>query len=283
MIRSVFGLTFLLVMSFSHCYGQAKTVRHFIETDSFIQMYELRLDVPFGQTFVKPAPCPSRHTIRFHTPDHAITTKVSEDTLGRMMRIILGMHGSSTLYDDPSHYLTELCPARNSSLALSMKLGEGSTCMDLSNLSVRSVDIASSSANVFLSYKQPNLERMQLLKIRSGMSKIVLRNLENARAERVKIDNGMGDTKIIIGENLHDSSLLNVSVGAGACVLVVHEKVPLKLILKNNFLSSVDIPDNFIKTGRNQYVSLAYKANPGKAMVVEVDLGIGSFSVISHE
>lgn len=299
------GLSAYFLMYAAQCCGQNLSRMDSIPADSFFQRYDFYLDIPIGQTFINRNNCQSFHKVRFHAPEQTAKTHILHDTAGRVLQTQISMmssntstymasmtsnsgtqikmRGSMSVNDDPTKYLAEVRPAINQLLLLDMQLGHGSAWLDLTDLRVRGVNIESSNADIFLSYKKPNPEKMQRLRLASGMSKIVFRNLEYARAEKIFIDNGMGDTKIIIGEKLYNGSTLEVGVGAGQCVIMVHKDVPMKLTLENSLFSSVEIPDNFYHSGDNVYVNLAYKANPSKCVSAVIDLGIGSFSLITYE
>ena len=304
MIRMVLGLTACLMLQASQGWSQSFTRMDSIPTDSFFQMYEFHVDIPVGQTFVNSGRCHSFHSVRFHLPDRNSRTRIQQDTLGRSLRSRISMisentssyasvvnsssggqvvmRGTMSVNEDPARYLTEVRPARNVPTVMSMRLGHGSAWLDLSDIRARGLDIESSNADVFISYKRPNMEKMQVLNINSGMSKVVLRNLEFARAEKVQVQNGMGETKIIIGKKTYNATSLHIGVGAGKCIMMVHHDVPTKLILKDNIFSSVEFPDDFMKTGENTYVNLAYKKNPSNALTAVIDLGLGSYQLINY-
>ncbi len=300
------GLSAYLFLYAAQCCGQNLSRMDSIPADSFFQRYDFFLDIPIGQTFINKNSCQSHHKVRFHAPERTAKTHILHDTV-KSRRVLqtqvsmmssntssyvasisnasghqVKMRGTMSVNDDPTKYLAEVRPAIHQPLVFDLQLGHGSAWLDLTDLRVRGVNIESSNADIFLSYKKPNPERMQTLRLASGMSKIVVRNLEYARAEKVFIDNGMGDTKIIIGEQVHNPAMLEVGVGAGACIMMVHQDAPMKLILENGIFSSVEIPDNFYPSGDNTYVNLAYKKNPQKGITAVIDLGIGTFTLISY-
>lgn len=303
MIRTVLGLSVGLVFQSLTAWCQDYSKVDSIPVDSFCKMHELRINMPLGLTFVNSGGRSDQHHFRFLYPDNQTKVILQPDTLGRLLRTTVAllnpssstyiasmtsdggtvqMRGSMTVNDDPSRYLAEVKAAKGKPLALQLQLGYGDAWLDLTDLDVRAVDIQASDANVFLSYKRANRHRMTILNVNSGMSGIFLRNLELARADHIKVENGMGDTKIIVGKDIKGPSRVDLGVGAGACVMMVHKDAPMKVILKNTFLSTVELPENFLKTGNNVYVNLAYKKDPVNAMTVIVDMGIGSFSLISY-
>ncbi|MEM7039064.1 MAG: hypothetical protein AAF570_18950 [Bacteroidota bacterium] len=204
-------------------------------------------------------------------------------TRGGSQQVAYQTRGSMTVDDDPAKYLTELKANPNTPMALRMNLGYGSAWLDLTDLDVRGVDIVSGAADVFLSYKKPALYPMYRLKINSGMSNITIRNLEYAKADLVKIENGMGDTRIVIGEQVSHKSKVSISVGAGSCVLLIHEEAPIRLKFNDNVFSSMELPGIFTESGSNTYVNPAVKKHPDKAVTVVVDMGIGTFTVETYK
>ena len=144
--------------------------------------------------------------------------------------------------------------------------------------------VFSGASDVYISYDQPNRSTMDLLEVEGGMSKIVLRNIEQARANKVHVLNGMGNTKVVIGNNFEKvsgTSEVIVEAGAGSCLLMVHEQAPVKVIIMDNLFSTVDVDPDYKETGENTYVSPAYKTNSDKAVTVHIDLGVGKFELIT--
>jgi len=300
------GLSACLIMHATQCWGQNVSRMDSIPSDSLFQVYEFHLDIPIGQTFVNHNKCQSYHKVRFHTPNNGTRTHINLDTNGRTLSTQVAMmspntstyniasiddatgtqvkmRGSLSVNDDPSKYLSELRPAIHQPIYLDMQLGMGSAYLDLTDIRTRGINIESSATDIFLSYKKPNPERMKNLRVTAGMSRIFIRNLEMARANNITIDNGVGDTKIIIGDELFQSSHIEIAVGGGACIMMIHDDIPMKIVLKNGLFSTVEIPDNYYKSGEDTYVNLAYKTNSSKYITAIVDLGIGTFTLVTYQ
>lgn len=300
------GVSVSLLLGCVNGWGQQFSQSDTIDTDPFFGWYEYRVRMPLGQTFVNAASCQQESTVRFHVPDSkSAHPLVFRDTLGRMLSTTVTLasgktktmvasmqrgntqvtsyqvSGTMTMEDDPAKYLVELKPAQKVPLSLDMELGIGSAWLDLTDMDVKALKVRSGQANVFISYKHPNSEPMHLIAVNGGMGRIVVRNLEFARAEKVRIENGMGDTKIIIGDDVRSPSQVHINVGAGTCKMLADVNAPIKLIINDNMFSAVEVPDNFVKTGDNVYVNLAYKKESRKAMTMVVDPGIGKFTLIT--
>lgn len=307
MFRTVLGIAIGFLLQSGNGFGQYIAHVDSIHTDSLFGELSMHVQIPMGQTFIKSAECGEPTSVRYHLPKGKAQPFLRMDTFGLTLRATIAMtspghkvvapsvpmrgsaaqayqvSGSMTVDDDPAKYLTEVLPTTHTPISLDLKLGVGSVWLDLTDLEVKSCNIVSGSADVFLSYKRPVVKPVTFMRISSGMSRITIRNLEYARAKTVKVENGMGDTQIFIGKDMRSRSNLRVKVGAGTCSLLIHEQAPFKLILVGNIFSSPDIPKGLRKLKDNEYTSLTYGKNSKNAMIITVNLGIGSFSIETYK
>lgn len=286
--------------------GQGVSVTDSFRTNPSLGLYEYRVHIPLGQTFVNAATRSGLGTVRFHLPSDRAEPILLRDTLPGRLRTTISMtapgssstrtysqsrgavvkyqvSGSMTADDDPARYLTEVRPDSDIPIDLEMNLGYGSAWLDLTDLDIRNVKVTSGAADVYISYKSLGKSPIEKFVIHGGMSKVVVRNLEMARAENIYIENGMGDSKIIIGDKVVKRSNMHVVVGTGTCTILADEDVPVRIVLNSTVFSTVVIPDNFIKTREGNYVNLKFKDRPQDALTITVDPGIGKFSFVSYQ
>jgi hypothetical protein len=307
MLKQVLGATIGVCMGTTPVCGQGFSHIDTLKSSNTFSLYEYHVEVPLGQTFVKSGDCQRFSTVRFHVPESKNRPSFSLDTIGSKIRpmIVMGSPGtcskkttmamrgaatmtvsrttSVTIDDDPQRYLMELRGDPTVPTKLVLGLGYGSAWLDLSAMDMRAVEIQSGNADVFVTYKTPNTHPMGMLQINGGMSKIVVRNLEMARAENVVLENGMGNTKVIVGQKAYHKGNVSLNVGTGNCHLLIHQDHPVKIIIGSSMLSTVEIPADMIETTENTFVNLAYKANPQNAMTFMVDVSMGSFFVVTYE
>lgn len=280
-----------------------------IPSDYGKSIHKFKLEIPLGQTFINPGCAGTYSVFRSFRPDiHSRPQIISKSSGDVMITNFSWDHGKSqsfstveansasgTVYQyqyrvagsvnsgDPENYLMELSPDPAMATQLDLNLGYGSARLDLSDLSISQIDLVAGATDVIISYKKPNRTEMKSLNINGGMSRIVLRNLDMARANSVRVENGMGTTKIIMGNAQKGKSAINLEVGAGNCIFMMQKDIPVKIILSQTFFSSVQVPQDFLKTDENTYVNLAYQSNPSSAKTIYVDLGIGTFTLIAFE
>ncbi|MEM6270735.1 MAG: hypothetical protein AAF998_14940 [Bacteroidota bacterium] len=288
--------------------AQGVSVADSFTTDRALGLYQYRVHMPLGQTFVNCTTVPKTSTVRFHLPNKEAEPLLLRDTLPGRLRTTVSLaspntsgysrkttatmrgavvqydaSGSMTVDDDPARYLMELRPDTDIPLDLEMNLGYGSAWLDLTNLDLRTINISSGAADVYISYKNVGKSPVREFIINGGMAKVVVRNLEMARAENVYIENGMGDTKLIVGDKVIQRTNMRVIVGTGTCTMLADQDVPIRLIMNSNVFSSVEIPADFVKTRDGTFVNLAFKKSPERAMTVTVDPGLGKFVLVSYE
>jgi hypothetical protein len=312
MFREVLGFSFMAMLLPATALAQGRSHADTIPTSPFLTLNEYLVEVPLGQTFIGPARCGGLSTVRYsipegkpqpicdldttsdqhlratlsmgeHTQRNNYQSQSSTTMRGSSTNVSYRMAGSMTIDEDPSKYVMEVNLDPKAETMMKLDLGYGSARLDLSESHTRALRIVSGAADVVVSYTKPNACAMKLMHLSSGMSKIVVRNLEMARAEQVNIDNAMGDTKIVVGNSIHARSMVKIDVGAGSCTLLVHKDAPVKIIINSTIFSSAPVPEGYVKTGDNTFTSASYKMHSQEAMTIVIDLGLGSFEMIPFE
>lgn len=310
MIRNVVGCAFFALTLISVCVGQGNSYVDSIRSNANYEVFEYNMNIPIGHTFMKMSKVEGVSFLRTHMPDGHTRPMVKQDTSADRISTNfspLSCHSDNSTVaassmrgeDDrkyeyhvenvnatpePHKFIWELSPDPDQAMALGMHLGLGSARLDLSDLSVKTLKIFSGASDVYVSYDQPNRSRMDVLEVEGGMSKIVLRNVEQAHAEKVHVLNGMGNTKVVIGNNFDSSvrsSNITIEAGAGTCLLMVHEDAPVKVIIMDNLFSTVDVDTAYKEADEDTYLSPAYLTNAKQAVTVHVDLGVGKFELIT--
>jgi hypothetical protein len=161
-------------------------------------------------------------------------------------------------YGQPGSYRSEFNPDPNLSTDLHLDLGVGASRLDFSGLSLRSVFIRSAFADVMISYHEANQIEMQQMDLHVTKGDIVLKQPELARARLVSIQNDMGDTKIILGDDYLPQSTISVHAGMGNCTLIVDAQHPVKVIVKGGLFSDQQIESGFQTTDNQVYTNQAF-------------------------
>jgi hypothetical protein len=178
----------------------------------------------------------------------------------------------------------------NLSTDLHLDLGVGASRLDFSGLTLRNVSIRSAMADVMINYQQPNQIEMQQMDIHVTKGDVVLKQPEMARARLISIQNDMGDTKIVLGDDYLPQSTISVHAGVGGFTLIVDKQHPTKVVIRGGLFSDQEVGGSFQAQDKQTFVNTAYRThcqNGGKGCVhatrVICDLDLGSVSVMEME
>ncbi|MEM6633599.1 MAG: hypothetical protein AAF694_28255 [Bacteroidota bacterium] len=165
---------------------------------------------------------------------------------------------------------------------LLINLGEGSTNLDLSGMSISNLTIHSALSDLNLAYQSPNKSEMAQMQIHVASADVILDHLEFARAKMVNIRNDMGNTTLILGDKRFPKSHVRVMSGAGECQLIVHDRHPVKVILRNGMFSQVEIGGSFEKVASKVYVNKAYQKQEKKACTIICETELGTIKILEE-
>lgn len=280
-------------------------------TNPRVQHMHLNLRIPAGEVFVKASHSCGKSYFKLHTADEKLSPKVEEgpDSHGNWMRTValelkseatsdqLAQDAMRSAKADFSQQIllnssgngqalrSTYSPDPSVSTDLYLDLGVGRSRLDLSDLSLNSVKIHSAFADLHINFSRPNRVSMEKMDIHAAKAKVVLKNLEMARADVVSIVNDMGDTKMVLGSNEYSGATVYIQQGMGDFFLIVHPDHPTKVILKNGLFSSASLPegpDGFTRQGQNTFVNRAYTESGGEnATTLICTIDFGSISVYS--
>jgi hypothetical protein len=309
MLRRISILLSGLFLPGSVLLAQSITRLDTIFSDTVPRTYNYYFDIPFGQTFINPNNCSGYSLLRtksfdpmlyrsmdlkrsgesnsayisWGTPTGANTegTYVENSGQDRVVRNQISNLDYSA--EGIEKNILEFKPDNNIPVNLVMSLGFGSARLNLSNLMMKSADISTAEADVVILLNYPNTQRMGTFLIKAGTSEILFRNPEFSHADKIIIQNGMGNTTLALGNICPYPTQIYVEVGAGECTVSLSETTPLKIIAKDNGLTADDLPGDFIQKGDNIFVNLPFQKAQGNAVTITVDMGMGTFKIIPYK
>ncbi|MFZ6030457.1 MAG: toast rack family protein [Chloroflexota bacterium] len=144
---------------------------------------------------------------------------------------------------------------------------------ELGGLAIERLLVQDGAADVELSFDEPNLTEMSLLRYQTGASQVELRGLANANFEEMAFQGGAGDyTLDFSGELLRDAEV-RIDAGISAVRILVPEGVNVVLRFDGG-LSSVDVNGAWEQTG-GRYI----QSGSGPTLTIQVDMGAGSLEL----
>ena len=281
-------------------------------TNPDAQHIHLNLRIPSGEVFMKASPSCGNSYFKVFSDDSSLNPHIEDglDAHGNWLRTlsldvnqksangqVSAQHAAANSPSDFNNqvflnnsgnatvFRSTYSPDPALSTDLYLDLGIGRSRLDFSDLSLNRVKIHSAFSDLHITYTQANRVQMEKMDIHVAKAKIVLKNIQQARAEVVSIVNDMGDTKMVIGKEQYNGSTIYVQQGMGDLLLIVHPDQPTKIILKNGLFSSISVPDGpdgFTSTseGGKTYTNKAYTKSGGKnATTVICTIDFGGISV----
>ncbi len=207
----------------------------------------------------------------------SVTNQMTQADLGSQVLQLGNINSTDT-------YRSVFNPDPSASTDVYLDLGIGRSRLDFSDLSLNNVMIQSAFSDVHVNYSLANRVEMEKMEIHAAKAKVVIKNIELARAELVTIMNDMGDTKLILGSDQHSGSTIYLQQGMGDCTLIIHPDHPVKIVLKSGLFTTSHMPDGFKKLDKNTYVNQAYQdANGDQATNVICTIDFGNISVFNGQ
>jgi hypothetical protein len=158
---------------------------------------------------------------------------------------------------------------------LSLEFGAGRAELELGGLSLRSVDLSAGASETEVRFAAPNRVQAGTVRVASGASRLRMRGLGNARAERFVLDGGVGEATLEFDGAWDRSASLNVEMGLGAVTLRFPRSLGVK-IQREGFLTRFS-PAGMVRRGdawySNNWDSARYR------LTVQVDAALGSVDV----
>lgn len=167
----------------------------------------------------------------------------------------------------------ELAPGIPTDLAL--EFGAGEADLELGGLSLRSVDLSTGASETEVRFGAPNRVEAGTVRVASGASRLRMRGLGNARAERFVLDGGVGEAMLEFDGAWARSASLNVDMGLGSLTLRFPRSLGVR-IEREGFLT------RFSPAGMVRRDGAWYSRNWDSArykLTVKIDAALGSIDV----
>ncbi|HKV51279.1 MAG TPA: hypothetical protein VJO52_08780 [Gemmatimonadaceae bacterium] len=148
--------------------------------------------------------------------------------------------------------------ARGVPLDLSLSLGACDATLDLSNLSVRRLQLESGASQTTVTFGTPNPVPMSSLEMDIGAAGLTVKSLGNAHASKVAVTTGVGGADLDLGGAWTGTMHVTVRAALGGISLHVPDDVGIEARVSKT-LGSLDAPDLTSRDGAY------YSANWGTA------------------
>ncbi len=163
-------------------------------------------------------------------------------------------------------------------IAFDIELGMGKGDLDLTGLKVKDLNISTGASSVILRFDKPNDEAIDNINIETGLSKFKAYGLGNANFEHLKFQGGVGSYILDFSGDLKKEAVVDIEVGLGSITIYIPNKIGTKIYYEKNWISSIDLPDDFEEEEEDNYFSSNYYDTSGK-INMHIEAGMGSVKI----
>lgn len=160
-----------------------------------------------------------------------------------------------------------------SPMELKINAGAYKGYYELGGLSLTSLTVKDGASNVELSFSEPNLTEMSILRYETGASNVTLSGLANANFSTLIFSGGAGDYELDFSGELNNDSTVNIEVGAGSVQLVIPKDVNAKVTVESA-LTNVGLSSNWSQNGNNYT-----QDGDGPVLTIIVKMAAGNLTI----
>jgi hypothetical protein len=158
-------------------------------------------------------------------------------------------------------------------LIISAGAYEGS--LELGGLALKSLEVRDGASDVDLSFSEPNLTGMSILRYATGASDVSLVGLANANFSTLTFSGGAGNYTLDFGGELQQDAVVTIDSGLGNVSLIIPENVDAKVTV-----SSAAVNINHGSSWSQNGKSYTQKAD-GFSLTIIVNMAAGNFLISS--
>jgi len=181
-----------------------------------------------------------------------------------------GIHGEK---DNVTLELTGSVP-----LAVEANFGVCDANVDLGGMMITSAVFSTGVSSFNLDFSNPNKVSCEDIKIKTGISSISVRDLNNARAKYIELEGGVGSMKVDFGGDLQSDCEVQIKTGLGSVEISIPSDINTTITTPESFLTGVDVA-GFYSEGGGVYRS---KVKEGPHLRIKIDSGLGGVEVKAY-
>jgi len=144
---------------------------------------------------------------------------------------------------------------------------------ELGGLSLNSLTVKDGASTVDLTFSEPNLTRMSVLRYETGASNVTLNGLANANFSTLIFSGGAGDYKLDFSGELMNDGTVNIEAGAGDVQLIIPKGVNANVTF-DSALANVNHGSNWSQNG-NEYI----QKGEGPILTIIVKMAAGNLTI----
>jgi hypothetical protein len=163
-------------------------------------------------------------------------------------------------------------------ISFDIELGAGRGNFDFTGLIVKDLNISTGASSVEVAFDKLNPATIDNMNIETGVSKFKARNLSNANFNSMHFSGGVGTYYLDFGGRLNKEVDVSIEIGLGTLTVEIPDYIGAKVLYEKNWLSGIDLDNEFSEKSENEYLTNNYYSSRGK-MNIKIEAGLGSVKV----
>lgn len=163
-------------------------------------------------------------------------------------------------------------------ISMDIQLGAGKGNFDFTGLKLKDLDISTGASSVTIMFNKLNQQTIENLNIETGVSKFKAYNLSNANFNKLKFSGGIGSYELDFSGELNKEVDVDIEIGLGSITILIPKYVGAKVYYEKNWVSNIDLDNDFDEEQNDEYVTSNYSSSRGK-INIQIEAGLGSVKV----
>ena len=291
-MRKKIWLTYCGVAIVGLAFGQLKK-QFTVEDVSSCENIRLCLKANSGNCYIKPSQNTEILNVFSNQTETSYAHNFRKEVKGKTCEILLNLEETQTegisqtistrffgASDKPvsdklwKMYLTDAKP-----YFLELNYGIGNANIDLSGLAIKNLKVNTGSADVNVGYYSSleNQIDMDTFFVKVDLGSVNVKNLNMSRTRYMIADVGFGNMTLDFRSKPLVSNKIKGSVGAGnLTILLPSNDTPVLLKIKDSWLCSVKMPEQFKKVSENVFANAAYSKDAKNSLTFDLDVSMGN-------
>lgn len=162
---------------------------------------------------------------------------------------------------------------------LQISIGAGESDIDLSGLTVTSLDLSNGAGSCKLTSTTPNPETIRHITIQSGVGEVEAKGLSNLNFRKLTVNNGIGQITLDFSGKAEGHKAVTIETGVGEIKVLIPAGVGVMVRDDSGFFSNLSVPKNYTQE-EETYYSPNYET--AKATIeFDVSTGIGEIRFVT--
>ncbi len=242
------------------------------------QAMSARVELKVGELQIEPGQPGKAYEVDLHYNDKAFKPDVSFNRgENGTAALRVGLEGEGHSWGNVGDNSIRLRLNPDTPLALRANTGVGESTIDLSGMSVTSVELQAGVGETKLTMLEPNQSECRHMEISTGVGAFSLTGLGNFNCQQMRFRGGVGGSELELSGDWETVGEIEVDVGVGGIEIRLPRDVGAEIRMSEGLFSELNVPSGFTREGDTYYSDNRDRVQ--KTLKMRVQAGIGGVEV----